>query len=306
MNNKIIIRNLKKNPFVLVEKAIVQDTEHLNIYDKMVYIVLCSFADNETQQCFPSVPKIAEYCGCSPSTVKRSLKRLEKLGLIHIEQRQDENGRSTTNVYTILELPAIFRKNGQPSSPENTNGCSGGVLTEPAGVLSDLGRGSVRPGEGFCENHELYSFNYTHLTKNNDDNKEQPKEKIPNAFRFFEENFYPTPSSVDIEVLNYWLDRFPEEIVIHAMRKALMRNARNIAYVDKILMNWEKQKVKTLEDVERLDRQHEIEKQKNRGGVAYGSVYEHCRSDGRFTEEGSANGAITNIEPATRPFIKTI
>lgn len=283
MNNKIIIRNLKKNPFVLVEKAIVQDTEHLNIYDKMIYIVLCSFADNETQQCFPSVPKIAEYCGCSPSTVKRSLKRLEKLGLIHIEQRQDENGRSTTNVYTILELPAIFQekqKSGQQNPPGNTNGCSGGVLTEPVGVLSERGRGSHRPGEGFCENHELYSFNYTHLTKNNDDdNKARPEENVVNAFRFFEENFYPMPSSVDIEVINYWLDRFPEEIVICAMKKALRQNARNIAYVDKILMNWEMQKVKTLEDIERLDRQHELEKQRKRNYYFEGGYRKPVRTE---------------------------
>ncbi|MED4917580.1 DnaD domain protein [Geobacillus thermodenitrificans] len=298
MNDNFIVRNLKKKPFVIVEKAIVYDTKHLNIYDKMVYVVLCSFADNDTQQCFPSIPKLAEYCGCSVSTVKRSLKRLEKLGLIHIEQRQAENGRSETNVYTILELPAIFQekqRNSQQNPPENANGRSGGVLTEPVGVLSERGRGSHRPGEGFCENHELYSFNYTHLIKNNDDdNKAQPKENGPNAFRFYEENFYPVLSSVDIEVLNYWLDRFSEEIVLHAMKRALKRNARNLAYVEKILITWEQHKVKSLEDVERLDRQHELEKLKKRGGVVNGSVHQHRGSDGRSSKEDKR---ISHYEP---------
>ncbi|WP_044737262.1 helix-turn-helix domain-containing protein [Geobacillus kaustophilus] len=298
MNDKLIVRSLKKKPFVIVEKAIVYDTKHLNIYDKMVYVVLCSFADNDTQQCFPSVSKLAEYCGCSVSTVKRSLKRLEKLGLIHIEQRQDENGRSETNVYTILELPEFFQenqRNSQQNPPENANGYSGGVLTERVEVLSERGRGSHRPGEGFCENHKLYSFNYTHLTKDNDDNKDRPKENGLNAFRFYEENFQPL-SSVDIEILNYWLDRFPEEIVLCAMRKALEQNVRRIKYIDRILANWEIQKVQTLEDVARLDRQYELEKQtkQKRGGVANGSICKHRGSNGRSSKEDER---ISHYEP---------
>jgi phage replication O-like protein O len=121
------------------------------------------------------------------------------------------------------------------------------------------------------------------LNKNNDyyddDNKDQPEENVPNAFRFFEENFYPMPSSVDIETINYWLDRFPEEIVIHAMKKSLKQNARNIAYVEKILINWERNKVKSLEDIERLDRQHELEKMRKRNYYFEGGYRKPVRTE---------------------------
>lgn len=154
------------------------------------------------------------------------------------------------------------------------------------------------PENPYPENPPLLNNNNTNYknTNNDDDNKDRPKENDLNAFRFYEENFQATLSSVDIEILNYWLDRFPEEIVLCAMRKALEQNVRRIKYIDRILANWEIQKVQTLEDVARLDRQHELEKQtkQKRGGVVGGSVHQHRGSDGRSSKEDKR---ISHYEP---------
>lgn len=154
------------------------------------------------------------------------------------------------------------------------------------------------PENPYPENPTLLNNNNTNYKNNNndDDDKDRPKENDLNAFRFYEENFQPTLSSVDIEILNYWLDRFPEEIVLCAMRKALEQNVRRIKYIDRILANWEIQKVQTLEDVARLDRQYELEKQtkQKRGGVANGPIHKHRRSDGRSPKE---NERISHYEP---------
>jgi len=140
--------------------------------------------------------------------------------------------------------------------------------------------------------------NYKNTNNDDDDNKDRPKENGLNAFRFYEENFHPTLSSVDIEILNYWLDRFPEEIVLCAMRKALEQNVRRIKYIDKILANWEMQNVQTLEDVARLDRQYELEKQtkQKRGGVANGSVHKHRGSNGSSTKKDGRD-SVSFYEP---------
>ncbi len=154
------------------------------------------------------------------------------------------------------------------------------------------------PENPYPENPPLLNNNNTNYknTNNDDDDKDHPKENDLNAFRFYEENFQATLSSVDIEILNYWLDRFPEEIVLCAMRKALEQNVRRIKYIDRILANWEIQKVQTLEDVARLDRQHELEKQtkQKRGGVVGGSVHQHRGSDGRSSKEDKR---ISHYEP---------
>jgi DnaD/phage-associated family protein len=217
-------------------------------------------------------------------------------------QKRSKNGRDST--YRIMKE---LIEAGYVTRVENRDGGKFGkvdyivheVKQSPHPGNPDTGKpdtGNPYPGnqDVLLNNKELNNK----LTKNNDDdnNKAQPKEKEngPNAFRFYEENFYPVLSSVDIEVLNYWLDRFPEEIVVCAMKKSLKQNVRNLAYVEKILINWEQHKVKSLEDIERLDRQHELQKMQKRGGVAYEPVYKHSGSDGGPSKE---NEPISHFEP---------
>lgn len=52
--------------------------------------------------CWPSVATISEDIGMSKSTVRRALVDLKKKGFIHIENRYQENGGKTSNVYHIL------------------------------------------------------------------------------------------------------------------------------------------------------------------------------------------------------------
>lgn len=52
--------------------------------------------------CWPSVATIAEDIGMSKSTVKRALMDLKKKGFIQIENRYQENGGKTSNLYHIL------------------------------------------------------------------------------------------------------------------------------------------------------------------------------------------------------------
>ena len=54
----------RKEPFVMVESRILQSGE-LSVYEKTVYCVLCSFADNKTGICYPSYETIAARAGCS-------------------------------------------------------------------------------------------------------------------------------------------------------------------------------------------------------------------------------------------------
>ena len=76
--------------------------------EKLVYVVLCMYANNRTMQAYPSVKTLASKCLCSENTVRNALKRLEELGLIEIERRKDGN-RNSTSVYTLMEIPKCFR-----------------------------------------------------------------------------------------------------------------------------------------------------------------------------------------------------
>ncbi|WP_420535554.1 helix-turn-helix domain-containing protein [Alkalihalobacillus pseudalcaliphilus] len=74
--------------------------------DKLVYVMLCMYADNETLTSYPSIERLAELCGCSERMVRYSISRLKEAELISVEARYDGRGYRSSNVYYILDPPA--------------------------------------------------------------------------------------------------------------------------------------------------------------------------------------------------------
>ena len=67
-----------------------------------VLLALASFANNDSHDCWPSHATLAKIVGCHPNTIRRSLEILENAGLLRIEQRYDDDGGQTSNIYTLL------------------------------------------------------------------------------------------------------------------------------------------------------------------------------------------------------------
>jgi DNA-binding MarR family transcriptional regulator len=68
-----------------------------------IYAVLARYANRQTGQCWPTVGRIARTLDLARSTVKVYLRKMEKAGLITIEERQDPQGDPTSNRYTLLD-----------------------------------------------------------------------------------------------------------------------------------------------------------------------------------------------------------
>lgn len=198
------------------------------------------------------------------------MKELIDAGYV-VRQENREDGKFGNVDYVVHETK-------RPPHPENPD------TVEPFPGKPDTGKPDT--GNPYPENPTLLNNNYTKYTNtNNDDDK-------GSAFRYYEQHVNPMLSPIDIEVLNYWLDRFPENVVIRAIEKALEQNVRKLKYIERILMRWEQNKVKTLEDVERLDRQFEIEKEMRLkgGGARNGQpgnqkIYKHSRGNGGSEKE---------------------
>ncbi|MCR1808255.1 DnaD domain protein, partial [Stenotrophomonas geniculata] len=77
-------------------------------------------------------------------------------------------------------------------------------------------------------------------------------------------------SEIAIQELGEFCDRFGNELVIHAVNKAIDENVPKWRYIRSILSSWEKEKVKTLNDVAALDTRFEMSKKNNkRTGKGY-------------------------------------
>ena len=112
-----------------VETALLKSD--LTIYERMVYVVLCSYASREGE-CFPSVGTIAESAGCSERQVQRALQRLEDLRVIRKSAvYRPGTSRQLANLYTLVG----FRGKGEntprgegclPVTHQLTGGVTGG------------------------------------------------------------------------------------------------------------------------------------------------------------------------------------
>nr|WP_245983666.1 DnaD domain protein [Ammoniphilus oxalaticus] len=75
----------------------------------------------------------------------------------------------------------------------------------------------------------------------------------PNVFVFWEKNGFGTISSFLSEEIGYWLDgQFfdeSEEVIVEAMKIAILNNVRTWNYVNGILENWKRDGLKTIDQI---------------------------------------------------------
>ncbi len=89
------------------------------------------------------------------------------------------------------------------------------------------------------------------------------KEKENNVFSMIEKEFARTLSSIEIEIIKAWLDHhFSEELIKEALKEAVFNGVSNLKYMDKILYEWEKAGIKTVNDVEERRKKFQKNKEK--------------------------------------------
>ena len=93
------LRAYKKAGKLIKDKMILEYRE-LDSYEKLTYIYLCRCANNK-DNAFPSYTNIAAKVGCSRSKAIECIKVLNQNGFIYKENRFNEKGENTSNLYYI-------------------------------------------------------------------------------------------------------------------------------------------------------------------------------------------------------------
>lgn len=98
-----LLKDSRKRGWFWAENNLV-DREDLTIYEKMIYIVLIRYS-NEESSCFPSYKTISKKASCSERQVSNVLNSLEKKGLIVRKNRIREDGNEKdSNLYILLSV----------------------------------------------------------------------------------------------------------------------------------------------------------------------------------------------------------
>ena len=77
-------------------------------------------------------------------------------------------------------------------------------------------------------------------------------EKSSNIYTIFEEELGRSLSPIEYELINGWIEcNYKEEIILAALKEAVYNGVNNFRYIDRILFEWNKKGIDTLEKIEK-------------------------------------------------------
>ncbi|EEL34644.1 Prophage LambdaBa04, DnaD replication protein [Bacillus cereus Rock3-28] len=230
-----------------------------------------------------SYQQLADSFGFTKRQVKEACDFLKERGLIKIEFRTIVvNGTRCNNVMYVEPIPEIIQKisvmywgNDTPPTLKRDSP----ITSESKRVLHFKGTPSYDETEEALTlerktNTEITTNITTEITTNiNDDNATSSQKLIDQEFKisynFLLKQGIPL-SEIAIQELGEFCDRFGNELITHAVNKAIDENVPKWRYIRSILSSWEKEKVKTLNDVAAIDNRFEMSKNNNkRTGKVY-------------------------------------
>ncbi|MGK4059055.1 DnaD domain protein [Loigolactobacillus coryniformis] len=83
------------------------------------------------------------------------------------------------------------------------------------------------------------------------------------VFTSIEKEFGRPLSPIELETVSDWLgqDQYAPEIILLALREAVLNHAFSFKYIDRILLSWEKQNIQTAADVQQMQRKRDHNRQ---------------------------------------------
>ena len=95
------------------------------------------------------------------------------------------------------------------------------------------------------------------------DEKENKEEDNSNVFSKFESELGRPLSPTEYEHINAWLEQYNKDIIIEALKEAVISGVVTIRYIDRILFDWDKKGINTLEKLEKNQKKHKENKSTN-------------------------------------------
>ncbi|MTI82216.1 MAG: DnaD domain protein [Firmicutes bacterium] len=107
--------------------------------------------------------------------------------------------------------------------------------------------------------------------------EDQPDGKVLNICTMFEREFARPLSPMEVERIRQWLEEVDSVLIMEALRRAVLMGKNNFRYIDAILMEWQKNKLTTLQDIERYDEEFK-KRRSNRGQTSSNKKHDQNNS----------------------------
>ena len=134
-----------------------------------------------------------------------------------------------------------------------------GILTDKGLIRLDV----LKNDKGVMEEVIILDDFYQKLVYLTIDKVNNEDNSSSTVFEIIEKEFGRTLSSMEVEIIKAWLDNnISEDLIKEALKEAVFNGVSNLRYIDKILYEWEKDGIQSIEDVEK--RRKERNRNKNK------------------------------------------
>lgn len=207
-----------------------------------------------------------------------NLDGMEQIAYIHLKRYANSNGECFPGIETMAKKI----------------GCSANTLRKYLRRLKIKKYINIEPRfEGKDQKSNLYTLlpypqyidEQTAEEEQNSEVKEEIKNKgIGDVFKYYQNNINPTYGSMEREKIIHWFEEFNDDadIIIKALKIAVEQNVRKIKYVEKILIDWKDNGIKTVEEVESYTKNRKKHKRGDNGGGSRGNREDKTESKGKW------------------------
>lgn len=206
--------NYRNLGFTTLQNGLIAYYSQLGISDAELVLIIQLEAFSQRGEYFPSNEKIAANTNLSVGNVASLIQQMIDQELLTIDQVNDVRGR----IENRYNLNSLYKK------------------------LDD-----------YLNEHIIIKSkkNNDHVSEVSDSLENNPVNQLA---RQFEVEFGRYLSPIERQELASWLtvDHYSPEIVKLALREAVLSQAYSFKYVDRILLNWQRQNLKTVQEVKQF------------------------------------------------------
>jgi DNA replication protein len=188
----------------------------LQMSELVLLLELVAFKQNQRDE-FPSILQLEQVTGMTSDELSLSLRHLMQSGWITIEEMEDP----TTGIHSErYNLTGMYQKIGQHMAEER-EAAHQSSKNFKSGTSEDL-----------------------------QDDIDEDLEASRNLFAIFEKEFARPLTPMECETISGWLDQdgYPEELILLSLKEAVFAGKVHFRYIDRILLEWSRNRVKTAED----------------------------------------------------------
>lgn len=171
---------------------------------------------------FPSLEELQQVTGASAEVLAMTLQKLMKEGYLGIDEHVDEERGIQ---YERYNLSGLYAKLGHLLAKENEEE-------------------AVRAAKSVVHPDSMNRFNVPAPSKAVSEQEER------NLFSIFEKEFGRPLSPMELETISGWVDqdRYPDELILLALKEAVFAGKVHFRYIDRILLEWSRNRVRTAQD----------------------------------------------------------